>query len=190
MNSIELGRAVYGPAVVPYIVGAAIARFMVALGDNAPLPVLHDGLVYSGWTMIALCLVVMAFEMIAQWRNHQRILDREDANTALIVAPEPEPEPAPAPPAPPRVPFPPYAFVQFVWDYYEAEGKLPTVDVCEQGWNGRGGFNRQLITEWFARMVDAGYIANRKERHSAGEPTRTRAEFEAAAVAYNTIRET
>lgn len=178
VNSIELGRAVYGPAVAPYIVGAAVSRFLVALGDYAPWPVLRDALINAGWMLTAGCLIVLVGEFIAQTRNHNRILAREDAETRLIAPPEPE-----AAPVAPKVPFPPYRFVQFAWDWYEAHGKFPTVRQCEES---KDHFAHSLVQLWYQQMVSAGAIVNRVEGQSAGDPMWSREKCEKAAITDNT----
>lgn len=179
MSSIELGRSVYGPAVSPYIIGAAVASDLIALGNNIAVPWLHDAFLYSGVTFLVGCVAVAIFEIIAQWRNHQRILDREDAETRLIAPPE-----AKAVPIAPRVPFPPESFVEFIWKWRDEHGKFPTIQECVDS-----GINAQLAQYRYQQMVDAGYIVNRIERKSSGEPARTREDFIAAAIADNTLRQ-
>ena len=89
----------------------------------------------------------------------------------------------PVAPDAPRVPFPPYRFVQFIWDWHEESGKFPTVREC-----GGKGFTNSLVQEWFTQMVGAGALVNRIEGQHPGDPAWSRERCEQAAIADNTLQ--
>lgn len=119
-------------------------------------------------------------ETPAREDQHKQLMDYWAAETRLIAPPAPEAEP----PAP-RVPFPPESFVEFIWKWRDEHGKFPTIQDCEDA-----KINAQLAQYRYQQMVDAGYIVNRIERKSSGEPARSREDFIKAAIADNTYRAT
>lgn len=131
--------------------------------------------------LIGTALVAWAWkETRAQEDQHKQRMDYWAAETRLIAPPE-----AKAEPMAPRVPFPPESFVEFIWKWRDEHGKFPTIQECVDS-----GINAQLAQYRYQQMVDAGYIVNRIERKSSGEPARTREDFIAAAIADNTLRQT
>lgn len=68
-------------------------------------------------------------------------------------------------------PFPPVEFCRFIWSYYDAESKFPSIDSVIRGMAYQdSGINRALIQGWFQMLADAGALVGRKERVSAGLP--------------------
>jgi hypothetical protein len=58
------------------------------------------------------------------------------------------------------------AFVDFIFDWWERTGKLPTIDECTTD----GRFPRNVSQDSYTDMVNAGAITGRREGVSAGVP--------------------
>lgn len=155
---------------LPYAAGLSIAFSALLAGfqfpDNSLPRSILSGAGLAGCVLIGLFLFLTYRQVEREWQLH------EDERRSRIV-----------PIKPARLPFPPMRFVQFIWDYYEREGKFPTVDICESV----GKFNRQLINDWFQQMVGAGAITGRRAKQDAGDPTWSRSRFEEMARADNAL---
>jgi hypothetical protein len=67
-----------------------------------------------------------------------------------------------------RVPFAPEEFVNWIFDYFDANGSWPSVRQCV---SGHRGWNIGTVSEWFGLLVSAGAWVDRVEGGSSGQPS-------------------
>lgn len=78
--------------------------------------------------------------------------------------------------------FAPLVFVNFIWKYYDSNGRFPTLDHCVRFY-GDSTVSRSLFQDWYEAMTRAGAIIGRDKHNPGGRPADgwSRAEFEQSA---------